>query len=253
MKQPAALFPIALALGAAIVVPEADAQAAPIPIKECQTISQPGSYVLERNLSTTGDCLVITASFVTINLAGFSISSSQGTGILVPSTSQLQGIAVRNGSISGVEGVTLSGQDLAGGADGSIVENLRIFARGTGIRNDGIRAKGIVRGNTLLGSGVPGTSGVTASGIVIDNYVTGFARGGGIGADGVVRGNTSINNEGGIFVSAGSTVIGNTAMNGVRGIQASCPANLTDNTAVNNATNLVLIGEGCHNEDNVAP
>jgi hypothetical protein len=43
----------------------------PIPIKACQTISQPGSYELANNLTSSGDCLVIAANFVTIDLAGF--------------------------------------------------------------------------------------------------------------------------------------------------------------------------------------
>jgi hypothetical protein len=50
-------------------------------------------------------------------------------------------------------------------------------------------------------------------------------------------------------------VIGNTALgNGNFGISVSCPANLTDNTATNTLTGLNLVlGEGCHSEDNVAP
>jgi hypothetical protein len=49
-------------------------------------------------------------------------------------------------------------------------------------------------------------------------------------------------------------VIGNTATHNTEfGIVADCPSNLTDNTAVNNGTNLVLNGDGCHSEDNVAP
>jgi hypothetical protein len=98
MRQPAALFPIALALGATILVPGPGARAAPIAITACQTISQPGSYVLANDLTSSGACLVIAASFVTINLAGFSINA--GIGISVSSASPVQGIAVRNGSIS---------------------------------------------------------------------------------------------------------------------------------------------------------
>ena len=49
-------------------------------ITTCQTISQPGSYELANNLTATGDCLVITADGVTIDLAGFSIVGSNTTG-----------------------------------------------------------------------------------------------------------------------------------------------------------------------------
>jgi hypothetical protein len=49
----------------------------PIEIDKCQTISQPGSYKLVKNLvlvAGTRDCLAISADFVTIDLAGFTIS-----------------------------------------------------------------------------------------------------------------------------------------------------------------------------------
>jgi hypothetical protein len=106
MKRLAALF--ALALGATILVAEHDAQAAPTAITACQTISQPGSYQLANNLLNNFGvtCLVITTSFVTIDLAGFSIFADprRGVGIkAAPSSGQLEGIAVRNGSISGVD------------------------------------------------------------------------------------------------------------------------------------------------------
>jgi hypothetical protein len=102
MIRSAVAFSIVFVFAAAILIAKADAQAAPIPIKACQVISQPGSYVLARNLSATGDCLVISASFVTVDLAGFSINSSQGTAISASGTSQLHGIAVRNGSIAAI-------------------------------------------------------------------------------------------------------------------------------------------------------
>jgi hypothetical protein len=59
----------------------------------------------------------------------------------------------------------------------------------------------------------------------------------------------------GISARIGSTLIGNTAnFNKETGISVDCPSNLTDNTAVGNfGTNLVLNGDSCHDEDNVAP
>ena len=69
-----------------------------------------------------------------------------------------------------------------------------------------------------------------------------------------MTGNYAVNNGTGIKIGQGSTVIGNTAINNTEfGIVADCPSNLTDNTAVNNATNLVLNGDSCLNEDNLAP
>jgi hypothetical protein len=59
MKRSVALFPIVLALGAIIFAPRAVAQArdsreGPIKIRQCQTISQPGSYELADNLPPIG-------------------------------------------------------------------------------------------------------------------------------------------------------------------------------------------------------
>jgi hypothetical protein len=232
-----------VALAVALVSPPAWAD--PTVITACQTISQPGAYVLANDIGsgTEGaDCLTITVSNVTIDLAGFSVSGPEH-GIIARAGSQvLQGITVRNRSVGGRVFAVLLEQ-----ADGSIVEGLHTF----GGLGGGIVAKGIVRGNTAVG-GFFGEPGISASGVVTDNYVSGGVVG--IAASGTVRGNTAIGNVVGIDVSAGSTVIGNTATgNSEVGIQADCPSNLTDNTAVNNGKNLVLNGNGCHNEDNVAP
>jgi hypothetical protein len=174
--------------------------------------------------------LDITASFVTIDLAGFTISGPGdplGLATAIATEGETSGITVRNGSISGF------GTGVAAGS--SIVEGLRVF-NGTRF---GIVAGGIVKGNIVDGIFQHGGAGISATGIVTGNYVTN-------------------SRDVGIEIGQGSTVIGNTAThNGPNpgfGIVVDCPSNLTDNTAVNNAgTNLVLNGEGCHNDDNVAP
>jgi hypothetical protein len=148
--QAAAIFPIALALAATIVAPEASAQAQGareglIEIEKCQTISQPGAYKLANNLTASGICLVITADFVTIDLAGFTITGpNPPNGSSSPAImATANGIAVRNGSISGFGG----GINLGG--EGSIVEGLGIFGSIPACCT-GISAKGIVRGNFVV-------------------------------------------------------------------------------------------------------
>jgi hypothetical protein len=249
MKKSAALLPIALA--AIIFAPVAGARE-PTQLRKCQTISQPGSYELADNLTTNDDCLVITADFVTIDLAGFTITGPVNSlalpgkmGILAaPSSGELAGIAVRNGSISGFS----VGVDLRS-AERSIVEGLRVSRGFVG----GIFASGIVKGNTVFGTllGI----GISATGIVAGNYVS-DNREGGIDAIGTVTGNIASGHSQrqGITVGPGSTVISNTATdNEMVGIFAECPSNVTDNTAINNPRNLILYGEGCNNTNNVAP
>ena len=48
-------------------------------ISKCTTISKPGSYVLTRNLTASGDCLMVAANFVTLDLGGWVITGN-GTG-----------------------------------------------------------------------------------------------------------------------------------------------------------------------------
>jgi hypothetical protein len=246
MRRSVALFPIVLALGAIILapVPGAKAQSAqegPREIEKCQTIDKPGSYKLVNNLTaTTGTCLTITADFVTIDLAGFSITGKSGisrTAIAAvpPSGGRLLGIAVRNGSISGFfTGVTLGSLS----SSLSIVEGLRVFGL-VEAGDVGISAGGIVRGNTVGGFGAaPPHGGV------------------GIVASGIVTGNQAVGNGSGMVIGQGSTVIGNSALgNAISGIVVDCASNVTDNTAANNlqGPNLVLNGDGCNNTNNVAP
>jgi hypothetical protein len=234
---------IALALGAIILAPRAGAreqdapEEGPIGIEKCQTISRPGSYKLVNNLNFTGPaggtCLPITADFVTIDLAGFTISRRIS---IFPRTTAIAagdnttGIAVRNGSIS----IFDVGVDLGG--NGSIVEGLRL-AHCTEL---GIAAEGIVKGNAVVAITGPGP--FTGVGISATGTVTGNSA----------RGTRFI----GLQIGPGSTVIGNTVTDGSDGygIFVDCPANVTDNTAVNNSSiNLRLDGTGCNNTNNVAP
>jgi hypothetical protein len=244
MKRAGTFFPIALALVIAFVSSALGQDAredGPRQIEKCQTISKPGSYKLVKNLTgpTEGDCLVITADEITIDLAGFTISAS-GIGatraiVAKPPSTPLLGLAVRNGSISGFNsGVVLRDSNFPsrcidnfpGLAIASIVEGLRVVTRGAG--GTGINADGIVRGNTVTGYPV------------------------GIDGQGTVTGNYAVMNDSGVGIVActGSTVIGNTVLLGELGISVFCPSNVTNNTVIA-GTPLLFQGEGCSNTNNV--
>jgi len=256
MRRPAAVFRVVLALGAMSLAPMADAQpqdgrqeGGPFEIEKCRTIDKTGSYKLVNDLtfsgtttsnSIVGTCLTITASFVTIDLAGFTITGPEADGRLNVTTAiaaqsssgSLLGIAVRNGSISNfTNGVAL-------GADGSIVEGLRVFG-GCPCAGTGIQANGVVRDNSAVGFVGPdgfGGVGIGATGIVTGNFVSG-------------------NKLGGISIGQGSTVIGNTATDALGfDIAVTCPSNVTDNTTVNPAGDvgsIRLSGAGCNTTNNV--
>jgi hypothetical protein len=251
VRKSAVLVPIALAFGVIILGPRAGAQAAPTPITQCQSIDNPGSYVLANNLTAaTGlNCLTINAEFVTINLAGFRINCNTGAlngisaSFLPPNATSPKGIAVRNGSITNC----LHGVDFSA-ANAAIVEELQVV----GSQLQGIVASGIIRNNILVNNGF---SGITISpgglftgdgGIAINNYTAGNGGAGtplGISAEGQA---TIIHNRvtDGIGSGSGATMIGNTVNNR---ITVGCPSNLVDNTA----DHIIPVGNDCHLEDNV--
>lgn len=239
-------FSIVLATLALAYIPQAAAQngqEGPIELDKCQAIGSPGSYRLVKNITApaNADCFTISANFVTIDLAGFTITgrgSNPGKGIV--STPQSagagpKGIAVRNGSVSNVS----EGVDLAF-TDGSIIEEVRVSCASlpstvtNGIANGQAGSTGITRSNTVTGC----QDGMTAAGIVTGNNVIGIGAappGAGIDSD------------------SPSTVIGNTSTNFTTGFIVFCPSNVTNNTAVHNSTNYSLVGTGCSNVNNVAP
>ena len=251
MRRRAAYVPMVLAVEVIILTASAGAreqdaqEQGPTKIRRCQTIDQPGSYILVNNIDATGDCLVITTPGATIDLSGFAITGDgTGTAIKGPEA-QAQTIpqvrtVVRNGDISHFALATsLSG----------IVEGLRVTSNSKGI-SVGV---GIIRGNTVQFNESTGIG--LIDGIVIGNLVVANDTGIFVEEAGVITGNQVAGNKIGIDVKGtGSTVIGNIADgNSEIGLRVGCPSNLTSNTAVGNGTNLVLNGTTCRNEDNVAP
>src|SRR5262245_63275897 len=95
------VFAACVALGCASLAPAVFAAAAPDNINNCRTITQPGSYVLRDNLTASGDCLVVQADFVTIDLNGFVITGN-GTGVGITDVNvERRGVTVRNGTLTG--------------------------------------------------------------------------------------------------------------------------------------------------------
>jgi hypothetical protein len=83
--------------------------AAPKKINQCKTLDEPGAWEVNRNLTATGDCLVVTADFITIDLAGF-VLTGDGTGHGITDNGVYRkGVAVRNGTVTGfVDGIRLN-------------------------------------------------------------------------------------------------------------------------------------------------
>jgi hypothetical protein len=239
----------ALVLGVVAYAPDAGAITG---ISACVTITASGSYVLTRNLVATGDCLVVAADFVTIDLAGHLITGN-GTGAGIRDSGFRRGIAVYNGSVTNfLAGVRFCGQ----GSIEILIDRMRVIDNGS----DGIS----------LCDGMA---------VVKDSISSGNSQGIFAGPRSVVRSTTASNNDSiGVQVGVGSTVIGNTAdengntglsilegstimNNSARGnaqfgLVVTCPSNVLGNTLTANgpggATNLTPQGAGvCNVEHNV--
>jgi hypothetical protein len=78
-------------------------------IDSCRPLTQSGSCTRTKTLPAEGDCLVVLADFVTLDLCGHtSTGIGRGTGIRVDRQQVRQGIGVRHGTLTNCgNGVTL--------------------------------------------------------------------------------------------------------------------------------------------------
>ncbi len=225
---------LALSLGA--YLPEA--AAAPTRINSCQTITQSGSYELTRNLTAAGDCIILAANFVTVDLGGFTITG-KGTGIAVLTDQQAnrRGYVVRHGMVTNFR----RGVDLSNAID-AVIEG--IYAENNSEVGIVAGFSSIVTGNVVRGTGEVGIQALDGS-IVRGNVVIGTQKG-------------SLNLGNGIVVTRGTLVSGNTSdFNAGHGIFVGCPSNVIGNTAIQNSDGNITINPatptGCNLNDNVAP
>lgn len=215
----------------------------PARVHKCQIIDQSGSYVVKRNLTAEpdGDCLVVTADHVTIDLDGFSImGNGVGNGILL--SGPRKDVEVRGGTLRDFDGDGISAPDPAN-------QGHRIIAvRADSNSSDGIFLAGsghLVRDCTAVGNGsvqtVAGNDGIKigAGSTATGNTAEGNARHGvdaGLGS--TVTGNTARSNQRGIATGDGATVTGNTAASNVVGIDAASNSTITGNSAFDNTTGI---------------
>jgi len=243
-------------LTAAIRAEESNApERGAVEISRCQTIDQPGRYIVVTNFKASGDCLVIKADNVTIDLNGLTLNGDgSGTGIkgppLPPQGGMLAfGTTVRNGYITHFARAI----DLTGTTNVT-VDAVHAVSNGDGI----MLAIGIVRGcfaQLNLGKGIS-----IFDGLVTGNLVVGNGTGIAVVEAAVVTGNEASGNTTGIDAMGLGSGLSHNVVDGNKevGLQVRCPANLSNNTAVGNGPedapmNLVLIGKKCLNSGNLAP
>jgi hypothetical protein len=217
--------------------------AAAATIGTCQTIRQPGTYTLVNNLSTAnGTCLVVTASDVTIDLDGFTITANPGGGAISDAVANQRAITVRNGYILGPGfGVSLTR------TDGAVVEDMDVSGTNGGI--------GVLRGRVERnhvhnnGSGIEGFEAIAAiENIVLDNKGNALVAGPGSQVEGnlVGRNGNGILNAGNAFgtVNVGASILrDNVAFNHAGlDIGVDCPAILERNVVASSAPKISKTG-----------
>jgi hypothetical protein len=204
-------------------------------------ISQPGSYRLSGDITVSGPnstAIEITASFVTLDLNGFSIlgptvcsgtpptCAPKGSGIGIATGANVQAARVFNGTVHGMGG---DGINVAGTIEG-------VAADGNG--GVGLVATGSVIESVASRNGLAGIfASMVRDSIAIRNGLQGMLIGFSAATPpGVASGNTALLN-GGIGIDAvTSTLLNNTAQsNGGAGIVATCPSSIVGNTSVGNS------------------
>jgi hypothetical protein len=118
--------------------------------KALSVINKPGSYVLNKNISTgraNADAVDVNASNVTLDLQGFSIiSTSSNTADAINATGQTN-VIIRNGTISGFGGTAIVGGTAAN------ISGITASGNGNGITcGIGCVARdNVIQGNTGVG------------------------------------------------------------------------------------------------------
>ena len=166
-----------------------------IPLFRPTTITQPGHYVLTRDIQgTSGPVIDIGASDVTIDLNGHLISSTDPASSLIEVVNvQKAVVSIRNGRLSGGSVAIFSAQP----AVRLSVEKVEIENSARAIYADGAQSVRVVGCRVIGATSDPsifirGGSGIPAVGEVADNLISGVG-GGGLGLvnfrAGIVRGN----------------------------------------------------------------
>lgn len=201
------------------------------------TISQPGSYYLTGNLSSTITGITINADNVTIDLMGYTMSGGTGNGISMDGRSNVE---ISNGT---VRGFTENGI-YEGNADGVGHRVIRVRAVANGSSGIYLRSRAnLVQNCTATGNGGSGIHLSHVSEVshntVYDNDTYGIYT----QAACSVSYNTVYDNQNtGIYVYVGSVVSYNsTTENGSYGIYAYSGSTVSHNTAYNNGSDGIYV------------
>lgn len=198
---------------------------AQLDIDNCIEITQPGSYKLTRNLPfpdaftgllPSGDCLLISASLVSIDLAGHTIDGEEEGLNGITGSVGLKDIRVTGGNILNFE----NGIDL-GDSDDVTVHGMRLdlnFNEGIQVGNQSVVTENVVSNSEGPSDG-PGITAGSGSQVIGNLVSNASVYGIDVGQESTVKGN----NVRQTAAEPGGT--GN-----ARGIRVVCPSRVTDNS-----------------------
>jgi len=266
---------IALALVTALAGVHQARAAGAVNINSCQTLSIGNTtYKLTADLTSCGNCLVVAADKITIDLQGHSIANTICKGsnaAITDNGSSLDVITVKNGSVGGyrigvnlrlstrvsVLGVTASGNSAEGiyaGPQALIKSSVTANNADAGIR---VGNRGQVQQCNANDNGV---SGIEVDG---DNCLVTMNTANANGTDGIVlAGNkctvsyNTANGNGNVgiafVVGTGELITQNVALNNSAfDYEFGCPSDVTNNDSTNGfPASYLLFGTGCHTVNN---
>jgi len=214
---------------AAVILAPCFAAAAPKVLNNCQPITEPGAYVVGKNIAAAGDCFAIAADFVNVDLDGFVVSGN-GTGSAF--VEQLgvarRGFQLRNGVVTGfASGVSM------GNSSAMVIDRVQV----TNNSFVGVRAGNTttVSNSTVLNNGIGiqlDQRGVVTNCTVNDNTGTGVLLGIGGSAVGNAVGRNGFN---GLSLAEGGLVANTVSRNNAHdGVSMDCPGTVVATTASNN-------------------
>jgi hypothetical protein len=213
--------------------------AAATPISQCTTITEAGAYELVQNLqiSNYGDCLMVQADFVTIDLKGFAIFSSYRYGTAIGGFGR--GLVVRGGTIYNV-------YTAIRGGDGLVVEQMRIVSNSIGVDGGmaGLTSSVVVKDSVFsdnnqwgvaLSTGVVTGNSFTRNGTGVMSGGSNYPYGNG-GSSATIANNAFSQNNIGIQTQGPASIQNNMIEGGYNALWITCPAHIVGNTVVRSGT-----------------
>jgi hypothetical protein len=225
---------------AAVILASPLSHGAPKVLNNCQAVAESGAYVVGKNIAASGDCFVIAADFVNIDLDGFVVSGNgTGAGFLEQLGVARRGFQLRNGVVTGfASGVSM------GNSSAMVIDRVQ-FTNNSVV---GVRAgnTSTVSNSTVLNNGIGiqlDQRGVVTNCTVNDNTATGVLLGIGGSAVGNAVGRNGFH---GLSLAEGGLVANTVSRNNANsGVSMDCPGTVVASTVSNNlAFNVTQPGLG---------